>query len=58
MVMIVFAALTAGKTMSLSLLLDWQTIRGDITDGYMYALVWMLNSAIGSVDSCRWIGLY
>jgi len=43
----VFTALTAGKAVSLALVLDWRTLRGDITEGYMFGLVWILSSAVG-----------
>lgn len=46
LVLIVFTALAAGKTMSLDLLLGWESLRGDVTEGWMLGLVWMLNSLI------------
>jgi hypothetical protein len=41
-VLIVFTALVAGKEVSLDLLLDWETLRGDTTVGWTLGLVWML----------------
>ena len=45
-VLIVFTAIVAGKEVSLDLLLNWQTLRGDTSIGWTYALVWLLNSLI------------
>lgn len=42
----VFTAVTAGKVISLALILDWRTLRGDVTEGYMFGLVWLLSSAV------------
>lgn len=41
-VLIVFTALVAGKEISLDLLLDWETLRGDTTVGWTLGLVWIL----------------
>ena len=49
MVLIVFTALTAGRHMSVDLFLGWHNIRGDITEGWMFGLCWILNSPIGYV---------
>lgn len=43
-VLIVFTALVAGKEISLDLLLDWETLRGDTTVGWALGLVWILNA--------------
>ena len=45
-VLIVFIALVAGKPLSLDLLLSWRLIRGDVTDGWMLGLCWMLDSLV------------
>ncbi|KAF1817650.1 hypothetical protein P152DRAFT_454223, partial [Eremomyces bilateralis CBS 781.70] len=45
-VLIVFTALVAGTPLRLELLLNWRTVRADNTVGWMYALVWVLNSLI------------
>lgn len=46
MVLIVFTALAAGRHMGLELLLGWEHLRGDVTEGWMFGLCWMLNSLI------------
>lgn len=43
-VLIAFTALVAGKEISLDLLLDWETLRGDTTVGWTLGLVWMLTA--------------
>ncbi|KAF2459562.1 integral membrane protein S linking to the trans Golgi network-domain-containing protein [Lineolata rhizophorae] len=45
-VLILFAALVAGKEVKLDLLLSWRSLRGDVTTGWLLGLVWMLNSLI------------
>lgn len=45
-VLLVFTVLAAGKHMSPDLLFGWGSLRGDITEGWMLGLVWMLNSLI------------
>lgn len=45
-ILLVFTAFTAGTRPSLDLLFSWRLLRADITDGWMFALVWMLNSLI------------
>jgi len=50
-ILLSFTALTAGKPISLALLLSWRTLRGDVTEGWMWALVWMLNGVVTSVHS-------
>lgn len=44
--LILFITLVAGKEISVDLLLSWKTIRGDITDGWMLGLCWMMDSLI------------
>lgn len=43
-VLIVFTALVAGKEISLDLVFNWETLRGDTTVGWTLGLVWILNS--------------
>lgn len=50
-ILLTFSALAAGKRPGLDLMLDWAVLRGDITEGWMYGLVWMLNSLIWYVSS-------
>lgn len=48
-VLLLFTALTAGKPIrggGGELLLQWRGIRGDVAEGWMYGLVWMLNAAV------------
>jgi len=45
-VLIVFTAIVAGKEVSLDLLLNWRSLRGDTTVGWTLGLVWILNSLI------------
>lgn len=49
LILIVFTALAAGKAMNLDLIMNWRNLRGDITEGWMFGLVWMLNSLIRCV---------
>ena len=42
--LIVFTALVAGKEISLDLVFNWETLRGDTTVGWTLGLVWILNS--------------
>lgn len=46
LILIVFTSLTAGYHMNLDLLLNWSKLRGDVTEGWMFGLCWMLNSPI------------
>ncbi|KAF2087224.1 hypothetical protein K490DRAFT_42589 [Saccharata proteae CBS 121410] len=45
-VLILFTTLVAGKDVSFDLLFSWRPLRGDITVGWTYGLVWMLNSLV------------
>ena len=45
-ILIVFTALVAGRGVSLDLVLNWRSLRGDITVGWMLGLCWLLNSLI------------
>ncbi|KAL6709541.1 hypothetical protein ACN47E_001476 [Coniothyrium glycines] len=45
-VLIVFTALVAGKEVSVDLLFNWRSLRGDTTVGWTLGLVWVLNSLI------------
>lgn len=44
--LILFTTLVAGKEVSISLLLDWKEVRGDVTTGWTLALCWMMDSLI------------
>lgn len=52
LILLVFTVLAAGKHMSIDLLFGWESLRGDITEGWMLGLVWMLNSLIRYVFPC------
>ncbi|EMD00193.1 hypothetical protein BAUCODRAFT_42515, partial [Baudoinia panamericana UAMH 10762] len=45
-ILIAFVLLVAGTTPTLSHLLDWHHIRGDVTTGWTLALCWILDSLI------------
>ena len=45
--LILFAALVAGKKFSVDLVLSWRSLRGDTTIGWTLGLVWLLNSVVG-----------
>ncbi|KAH0542400.1 hypothetical protein GP486_008643, partial [Trichoglossum hirsutum] len=47
--MILFTAVVSGKAFSLDLVLDWRSVRGDTTVGWMLGLVWLLNSVAGVI---------
>lgn len=49
-VLIVFTVLVAGNRISPDLLLNWRTLRGDTTVGWMLALVWLLNALVRFVN--------
>lgn len=44
--LILFTTLVAGQNVSLDLLFNWRTVRGDITTGWTIALCWMIDSLI------------
>lgn len=46
MILIVFTSLTSGKHPDAGLLFDWQNLRGDITDGWMLGLCWVLTAPV------------
>lgn len=46
-VLILFTAVVYGTPFSLDLILNWESIRGDTTIGWMLGLVWMINSLLG-----------
>lgn len=58
LVLITFSALAAGKTMSADLVLRWQVLRGDVTEGWMFGLVWMLVSLVWYVDASLCLSPY
>lgn len=43
LVLIVFTSLVAGQPFSLDLLLGWDAVRGDTTQGWLMALVWLFD---------------
>jgi hypothetical protein len=45
--LILFTTLVYGTPFSLDLILNWESLRGDTTIGWMLGLVWMLNSLAG-----------
>lgn len=48
--LMLFTALVAGRPFTMSLVLSWQTLRGDTTWGFMLALIWLLNSSFALVS--------
>lgn len=52
-ILILFSALVAGKHFSLDLVLNWKSLRGDTTVGWMLGLVWLMNSLIGYASMLR-----
>ncbi|TKX24467.1 hypothetical protein C1H76_3074 [Elsinoe australis] len=44
--LIIFTTLVAGKPVSLDLLFNWETVRGDVTTGWTLALCWMFDALI------------
>ncbi|KAF7587007.1 hypothetical protein BBP40_007873 [Aspergillus hancockii] len=47
--LILFTTLVYGTPFSLDLILNWESLRGDTTIGWMLGLVWMLNSLAGII---------
>lgn len=45
-VLILFTTVVYGTSFSMDSLLNWDTVRGDTTIGWLLGLVWMLNSLI------------
>lgn len=54
LILIVFSALAAGEHPSADLIFGWRGLRGDVTDGWMLGLCWILNSPIAYVYS-EWL---
>jgi protein SYS1 len=50
-VLILFTTLVAGQKFSVGLVLDWRTVRGDNTVGWMLGVVWLLVSLFAYVAS-------
>ena len=50
-ILIVFIALVLGQQFTPSLILDWRTIRGDITDGWTIGFAWLLTGFVTYVYS-------
>lgn len=45
--LILFTALVAGARFSFDLILDWRSVRGDTTIGWLIGGVWLLGSGFG-----------
>ncbi|KAM0670611.1 hypothetical protein ACQRIU_001006 [Beauveria bassiana] len=45
LVLIVFTSLVAGQPMSVDLLLGWESVRGDNTQGWLMAFIWLFDGA-------------
>ncbi len=43
-ILICFTALAVGHNLSLALIFDWRTVRGDNTVGWLLGIVWLLVS--------------
>ena len=50
LVLIVFTTIVAGRHPNAGLLLDWHSLRGDVTTGWTLGLCWMLDSLITCVQ--------
>ena len=48
-VLILFTTMVAGRPFGPSLILGWQSLRGDTVVGWMLGFVWLLNSFFGLV---------
>jgi hypothetical protein len=46
LLLMVFTALVAGTGFTLDLVLGWEQVRGDNTQGWLVALVWMLDGGL------------
>lgn len=44
--LILFTTLVYGTAFSMDMILNWDSIRGDTTIGWMLGLVWLLNSLL------------
>jgi len=49
MILIVFTSLTSGNHPDASLLFDWHSLRGDITEGWTLGLCWILTAPVSAV---------
>ena len=45
-ILIAFSSLVLGQRFSLTLIFDWRSVRGDITQGWVIGIVWILTSFI------------
>lgn len=45
-VLILFASLVAGTPFSLSLIFSWESVRGDLTQGWVWGFIWLLNGGL------------
>ncbi len=48
-ILILFTTLVAGQKFNLALVLDWRSVRGDNTVGWMLGVVWLLVSLLAYV---------
>lgn len=46
LVLMLFTALVYGRAFSLDLLFGWQSVRGDTTQGWLTAFVWLLDGGL------------
>jgi uncharacterized membrane protein (DUF485 family) len=45
-ILIAFSSLVLGQHFSLNLIFDWRSVRGDITQGWVIGIIWILTSFI------------
>lgn len=50
--LILFTTLVAGREVTADLLLNWRTVRSDVTTGWMLGLCWMMDSLIWCATTC------
>lgn len=46
LVLMLFTALISGMTLGLDLVFGWERVRGDTTQGWMLAFVWVLDGGL------------
>lgn len=49
-ILILFTTLVLGQTFSTSLILDWHSVRGDVTWGWLVGACWVLTSFLSYVS--------
>jgi len=57
-VLILFTTLVAGQKFSVGLVLDWRTVRGDNTVGWMLGVDWLLVSLFAYAASLPYFDFY